>query len=74
MSLSTFWNHKGELHQLEGIPQSFDHWEPGDPLEDIQRVLIQKVEGLFGKEVVRTDLRGMGRNFVSKSVAYRNSH
>ncbi|PIL24598.1 hypothetical protein GSI_12482 [Ganoderma sinense ZZ0214-1] len=52
MALSTFWNHSGELHQLEGFTQSIKHWEPGEPLEDIQQVLLQQLENIFGKEVV----------------------
>ena len=66
MALSTFWNRNGKLHLLEPLPPSFGHWEIGEPLEETHRVLFQKLQSIFGKEVIQTELLSSHRNLVSR--------
>ena len=63
--LSTFWNRSGERHELESFPYSFQHWELGEPLEEIQQALLQKLESIFRKRIIRTEIRAMEKNLVS---------
>ena len=64
--LSTFWNRSGERHELESFPYSFQHWELGEPLEEMQQALHQKLESIFeGKKAIRTEVRAMEKNLVS---------
>ncbi|KAI1791881.1 hypothetical protein LXA43DRAFT_382845 [Ganoderma leucocontextum] len=73
MMLSTFWDRNGERQQLESFPESFQHWELGEPLEEIQQALLQTLEGVFGKKVIRTELRAMDKNLVLE-VEYDDGH
>ena len=66
VSFAIFWDRCGETQELESFPQSFKHWELGEPLDgDVQLAVIRKVEDLFAKQVVRTELRAIERNLVS---------
>ena len=66
VSLATFWDRNGEAQQLESFPRSFQHWERGDPIDDeVKQVVLEKLENIFVKEVVRTELRAVERNLVS---------
>lgn len=67
VSLATFWDRNGEAQQLESFPRSFQHWERGDPIDDdVKQVVLKKLEKIFAKEVVRTELRAVERNVVSR--------
>ncbi|KAI1791882.1 hypothetical protein LXA43DRAFT_382885 [Ganoderma leucocontextum] len=60
-----FWDRNGEAQQLEAFPESFQHWQLGEPLvDDVQQAVLQKLERLLRKEVVRTELRAVERNLV----------
>ncbi len=65
--LATFWDRNGVPQELESFPKSFQHWELGQPLNDsVQQVLLQRLESVLAKNVVRTELRAVERNLVSR--------
>ncbi|KAI0662382.1 hypothetical protein C8Q70DRAFT_908285 [Cubamyces menziesii] len=64
MPLSLYWNHRGEPHEIEDCPESIEHWDAGQPLNEPQRTIIQTVEEVLSVQVTQMDVRAMSRNAV----------
>ena len=65
MPLSLYWNHRGEPHEIEDCPESIEHWDAGQPLNEPQRTIVQTVEEVLSVQVTQMDVRAMSRNAVS---------
>jgi len=65
--LLPYWNHLGEVHQLESYPESFEDWVCGEKLPAARRSLHDAVKAILGKAVVQTSCRGQDMNIVCLS-------
>ena len=59
MPLSLYWNHLGEPHEIEDCPESIEHWNAGQPLNEPQRTMIQTVEKVLLVQVMQMDVCAM---------------
>lgn len=62
--LIPYWNHAGEVHQLEPYPTSFQEWAQGEEIPEDQHALHDAVKALIHRTIVRTSCRAMDMNIV----------
>ncbi|KAI9061029.1 hypothetical protein FKP32DRAFT_1594700 [Trametes sanguinea] len=68
MEKSLFWNSDGEIQELDPYPESFDHWEVGQPLDEAQGNILQRVEDALSLKIVQFELRSENRNLVLEVI------
>ncbi|KAI8972399.1 kinase-like domain-containing protein [Trametes punicea] len=64
MSLLLLWDRAGKATELEPCPESLQHWEKGQPIDDIQRTLIREVETQLSATVKQMDVLALHCNIV----------
>ncbi|KAI0640496.1 hypothetical protein C8Q79DRAFT_921510 [Trametes meyenii] len=64
MSNILVWNSIGNSENVPPFPESFDHWEVGQPLDELRWAIIQEVEAALSINIARMDVRAMDRAFV----------
>ncbi|KAL7279028.1 hypothetical protein ACG7TL_006861 [Trametes sanguinea] len=61
---SLFWDRDGEIQELDPFPESFGHWEVGQPLDEVQSNVLQRVEDTLSLKIVEFEVRGQDRNLI----------
>ncbi|KAI0349613.1 hypothetical protein OH77DRAFT_1465136 [Trametes cingulata] len=74
MSLSLFWDHEGKSAELPPYPDSLEHWEAGEPLDDATRAIINEIERALSLKVVQTDIRSANNNLVLEIQLENGTH
>ncbi|KAI0364385.1 hypothetical protein BV20DRAFT_956341 [Pilatotrama ljubarskyi] len=64
MSLSLFWDRDGKSAELPPYPDSFQHWQAGEPLDDSTRAILEEIEQALSLKITQTDLRSANNNLV----------
>ncbi|KAI0808352.1 hypothetical protein C8Q74DRAFT_131080 [Fomes fomentarius] len=59
MSPSSFWDRDGNHTLLDPYPDSFAHWQRGQPLDGARQALLTRLETLLGATIVRTEDRSL---------------
>ncbi|OSD06331.1 kinase-like protein [Trametes coccinea BRFM310] len=61
---SLLWDRDGEIQELDPYPESFGHWEVGQPLDETQSNVLRRVEAALSLKIVEFEVRGEYRNLV----------
>lgn len=74
MSPSSFWDRDGNHTLLDPYPDSFAHWQRGQPLDGARQALLTRLETLLGETVVRTEDRSLSVTNLVRNVRFVKAH
>lgn len=68
-ALLPFWSIAGEVHQLDGWPESLEDWSRGEIIDSERLLLLNAVESAMGHQVASTRVLSQDMNLVCCCIA-----
>ncbi|KAI0672596.1 kinase-like domain-containing protein [Trametes maxima] len=59
-----YWDRNGQPQELPPFPNSFEHWELGQHVDNRRLALLQDVEAALSSRITQSDVRATGPNLV----------